>query len=119
MAYKTRSFTGTYTGPIHGATERNARRNMAAFRHALQERRLGPTSQERCPDLDDGEGRYGYRLAVKDRAPLEVLMPGTPLPQVRPGADAEPAQGCQRVYLNDSPWTWGAALDQFRAENSI
>lgn len=99
------------SGPVPGADEPTARANMQALATDLLEHKVYLTSVNRADELDDGQGRYGYRCGTGDGRTLEIRMPGIPVDQVRyTGADGQDIWDFPRLYVDGSSWIWKFAL---------
>lgn len=102
------------SGPVEGATLEQAKANMDAFCADLKKAGLHPTGLTRN-EAADGQGRYGYVVAMGDARKVEVEMPGTPLDQVRyvdaPGQDI---WDFPRLYIDGGSWIWMFAVHACR-----
>jgi hypothetical protein len=98
------------TGPVDGASAREARRNIGAFCRELS---LGPPNVriERRVN-DDSDGRYSYIIRRGIRS-TEVDMPGLSLDRValRPGDNT---WHFPRLYVDGNSWLWPFALNNAR-----
>lgn len=98
------------TGPVDGAREREARRNIGAFCRELAFR--DPIIRiKRCHDNDD-DGRYGFTLTRGIRETV-VDMPGLPLDRVRMG-NGDNAWNFPRLYVDGNSWLWPYAISMAR-----
>lgn len=99
------------TGPVGGALERDARRNIGAFCRELA--LPAPHIRvERRPSGDYGDGRYDYVLHRGIRQ-VSVNMPGLPLERVALRPDGN-AWHFPRLYVDGNSWLWPFALSSAR-----
>ena len=96
------------TEPCQDATEENAIVNM---RHLVTDINHCEVRFVRCPEIDYGEGRYGF-LVWHDNRCHEIQMPGLPLERVRfMDKKTQDAWQFKRLYVDGSSWLWCIALD--------
>jgi hypothetical protein len=98
------------TGPVQGATEQDATRNIGIFILDLHDRGLEVSTLTRCPDEDRG-GRCAFSLGFSDGRSVEIRMPGLPTDRVR--WMHEPEQRIHdfpRLYVDGGSWIWYFAL---------
>lgn len=96
------------SGPVGGATVKNARRNMAALAADLEEAGREVTISGLGKDSEDG--RFFFELVV-DGQLHGIEMPGLPLEQVRYVQDSgQNIFDFPRLYVDGSSWIWCFAL---------
>jgi hypothetical protein len=99
------------TGPVDGARERQARRNIGALCRDLALRSPHIRIERRVhKDLD---GRYDYVLHRGIRS-TTVSMPGLPLERVKLGPDDNPWL-FPRLYVDGSSWLWPYAVNRAKS----
>lgn len=110
-------FINPGSGPVAGAIEAEARKNVDALCADLRERGHAAEVSENTTWRDDGEGRWETMIVV-DGIGVDVDMPGLPLAQVR--WMNEPEQNIwdfPRLYVDGSSWVWLYALDACCPDN--
>lgn len=100
------------SGPVEGATEEEASKNITAF---MDELGLEGLEYLRVP-TEDQRGRYGFDVYLPaNQMSALVEMPGIPLEQVRfTGEEGQSAWDYPRLYVNGSSWLWKFALNSAR-----
>lgn len=103
------------SGPVHGATEDNAKTNLEAMARDPSERGQDASVVVGAL-LDQEDGRWTGALLVDGRM-HEVDMPGLPLEEVRYlGEEDQNIWDFPRMYVDGSSWVWKYALGMFRAD---
>jgi hypothetical protein len=98
------------TGPVNGAREREARRNVGALCRELALE--PPRVQIERRSSGDHDGRYDYvlRRGVRETT---ISMPGLPLDRVKLRPDDNPWH-FPRLYVDGSSWLWPYAVASAR-----
>jgi hypothetical protein len=107
------------TGPVQGATEQEALRNIGVFIGDLRAQGLVTDLLTYRPDSSRDDGRYTCDLLFEDGRVVEIRMPGLPLDRVRWMAD--PSQHIKefpRLYVDGGSWVWWFALGVCVAEGN-
>src|SRR5687768_2843943 len=98
------------TGPVEGASEDEARANIAQL--------ILDAGLDHCgiydTDSQPGDGRYRFRLSYDDKT-CEVDVPGLPIERVRYlGKPHQNIFDFPRLYVDGSSWLWGFAVGMVR-----
>jgi len=103
-------FVNPGTGPVDGAAEGDARKNM---KQLIIDAEIPGARIRRKKSLDEN-GRFGFRVTHAYRI-WEVEMPGLPLERVRYMKGLDPRQ-FPRLYLDGSSWLWEFAVGIMKRE---
>lgn len=104
------------TGPVNGATENNATKNIEHFITDCENNKVKGIQFVRIPDSDYGNGRYAFLLWVDQRC-HEIQMPGLQLDKVRYiNPETQNIWDYPRLYVDGSSWVWKFALMRNEAD---
>lgn len=100
-------FVNPGTGPVNGATEKNAIANMHQF---ISDSVLEGMTWKRTPEDDYGDGRFSFKVKWQGKI-IDIQMPGWELERVRwIQGEGNNVWDYPRLYVDHGSWIWDIAI---------